>query len=147
MTEDFWANVDAHGAGCWLWKGRVTKKGGYGCLSYRGRTKLAHRVAWEQVNGALLPLECIGWTCENKLCCNPHHMFKYARKSHEGETKARVGEKYPHAHLKLWQVAEIRQHYATGKFTYKQLSAMHGVKEKQIGRIVRRDQWKEESGV
>ena len=146
MTKDFWANVDARGTGCWPWKGAVTQRG-YGYLSYNGRTKLAHRIAWEQTNSTLLPLECIGWTCENRLCCNPDHMFKYRRKSHDGEvhTRTRRGEEHPNARLRLWQIEEMRQFYATGSYTYKRLSKRYEVSQKQIGRIIRGEQWKEEA--
>ena len=147
MTEDFWANIETRGGECWPWRGAVTKKRGYGYLSYHGRTKLAHRIVWEQYRGPLLPLERIGWTCRNRGCCNPDHMFKYAHRSHKGEVKTRRGEKYPNAHLTLDRVAEIRRYYATGRITYQHLAKMNGVSAQQIGRIVRNDQWKEESGV
>ena len=52
----------------------------------------------------------------------------------------RYGERNPHCKVSTRNIQKIRTLYATGKHTQKGLGAMFGIKQSQVGRIVRNEQ-------
>ncbi len=73
--KDFWARVDSSGGpdACWPWTGAVGSAG-YGSVKVDGRTKGAHRVAYELARGAIPRTLVLMHTCDVRLCCNPAHL-------------------------------------------------------------------------
>jgi len=65
-------------SGCLLWRGHKGNTG-YGLISLREpggqRTRLVHRVAWENANGPIPEGMYVLHRCDTKLCCNPAHLF------------------------------------------------------------------------
>ena len=75
LAVRFWAKVQKTD-GCWLWTGGL-KVAGYGGFytDRRGRSVLAHRVAWELTNGPIPPgLDCLH-KCDIPACVRPDHLF------------------------------------------------------------------------
>jgi len=64
--------------GCWLWVGGHNGKG-YGRVGEGGRTRAAHRVAYEEVNGAIPEGLEIDHLCRNRNCVNPSHLEAVTR--------------------------------------------------------------------
>lgn len=58
---------------CWNWTGTISTKG-YGRFSVRKTTYQAHRVSWEEVNGAIPAGLLIDHMCHNRRCVNPSHL-------------------------------------------------------------------------
>lgn len=58
---------------CWRWTNRLNGHG-YGVLTYKGKTQLAHRAVWEAIKGPVPSgLEC-DHLCRNRWCVNPEHI-------------------------------------------------------------------------
>lgn len=56
---------------CWIWKGWINKKIGYG----RFKHKYAHRLSYQHFKGEIPKDKIICHTCNNKICVNPDHMY------------------------------------------------------------------------
>jgi len=75
----FWDRVAVDRVGlCWPWTGSKDSRG-YGHLKWVGKISRAHRVAYMLYYGDIPKGEghhgtCVIHACDNKLCCNPHHL-------------------------------------------------------------------------
>jgi len=72
-NEWFWANVKLVQNGCWEWTGHKNWKG-YGQLKRGGKTKVAHRIAWQMLRGPIPARLQIDHLCKNRACVNPDHL-------------------------------------------------------------------------
>ena len=97
--ERFWKRVDIRNENeCWNWLGATVD--GYGIVSYKGKSRKAHRVSYELEHGTE-PVNVVDHLCKNRLCVNPKHLEdvtkkennlrgdsfsgKFARRTHCGE--------------------------------------------------------------
>lgn len=70
----FRAKYRVHESGCWLWIA-ATKSSGYGLMSLRGKTQLAHRVALFLATGDDgSPNRMAAHSCNHTACVNPAHL-------------------------------------------------------------------------
>lgn len=63
---------------CWIWPFGVHPKFGFGRYNDsddNNYTKYAHRLAYEYFFGEIPKYAWVQHTCNNKLCCNPDHLF------------------------------------------------------------------------
>ena len=100
--HDVFKQVDMKGGDttqCWPWLGfkRTDPRGNErGIFSVEGKKLYAHRVVWECYNGRPLEhKEVIRHTCDNTICCNPHHLLVGVQKDNVRDMleRERVGEK------------------------------------------------------
>jgi hypothetical protein len=145
---------------CWLWIAS-TKPNGYGQVRRRGRTLLAHRLAYELFVGPIPAGLSVLHRCDEPACVNPAHLFlgthddnmadmvakgrqcRGARMSAALHGKARGrtrGTQKPNAKLTDERVRAIRAAYAAGE-TQTSIAARHSVRQSLISRVVRREAW------
>lgn len=60
--------------GCWLWEGRWDSGNGYGKVSWRGRTWMAHRLVYVLLVGPIPEGHHLDHRCRVRPCCNPDHL-------------------------------------------------------------------------
>jgi len=131
---------------CWPWKG-TRNRDGYGIYKFSGgRTTTAHREIYRNLYGGFDPGLEVCHICDNRLCCNPHHLFQgtHAENMHDMAQKGRapplLGEKHHQAKLTEIQVREILRTDATVPHVH--LAKKFDVTPEMISLIRNRRNWK-----
>lgn len=132
------AHVSA--GGCWIWPG-WTDRDGYGRAKLRGKTAIAHRVAYTLTHGTIpVGLEVLH-RCDNPPCCNPAHLFLGTQQTNCTDAKAKDrharGERNGGAKLTADQVIAIR---ADGRRQI-DIAANYGVRQTTVSEIKQRHRW------
>lgn len=111
IAERFWCKVARKTSiECWLWKAGLGIKG-YGRF-WNGKTRYAHRIAFELWWGVVLPSwlqvchDCPGG--DNRLCCNPNHLFISDAKGHGADKAAKKQMSHGPQHAKRIREAIAR---------------------------------------
>lgn len=141
----FWARVEKRGEGeCWIWTG--TSAGpGYGKISSHGKQVYAHRLAWELANGPSYPSLFVLHKCDNRLCCNPAHLYlgTQADNVRDRDSRGRTarGDSSGVAKLNSQAVKVIRWAWGRG-VKQARLAALFHVGPCNIWNIVHNRSWK-----
>ena len=143
LPDRFWSKVDRSGGpdACWPWTGSKNPQTGYGVIQIEGRHTGTHRVAWELANGKPLGDLVACHHCDNPICCNPSHIFAgtHGDNSRDRFAKGRKGN-LP-AKLNDAKAEQIRQRYAAGDVTHRQLAREFGVGPTTIADVVNGKRW------
>lgn len=150
----FWSLVEKTEGGCWLWQGICRPYGRF--VVWRGGKQFqykAHRLAYALTHGAF------DWNLEvchncptgdDPRCVNPAHMFlgSHAENMGDAEQKGMMahGDRLPQTILAPHMVEAIRERYAAGGITQRELAIRYGVDQSVISRIVRGGIWDSASG-
>ena len=161
VVERFSAMVNKT-VGCWLWLGSRNAKG-YGRFNSDGKTiVLAHRFAWEMVNGNVPDDLCVLHRCDVPECVRPDHLFLGTRIDNNADMVAKGrqakgeavytggcrahperrprGEGHVLSKVTVETVLRIRKAIANGE-TKTAVSRWAGISRVQVRRIAVRQSW------
>lgn len=126
---------------CWEWTGYVNPAG-YGSFSNK---KLAHRYMFEHFNGKIPKGICCLHHCDNRICCNPSHIFLGTRtdNSRDKVEKNRQGKgsKMNKGKLVESQVLEIRKMRISEK-KYREIADEFNISQDLVKIICKNKSWK-----
>ena len=75
-ADRFWNKVQKDSKeNCWFWKG-ARFWDDYGMFKIDNQNLRAHRVAYQLSKGLIETGKLILHSCDNKLCCNPNHLYQ-----------------------------------------------------------------------
>jgi hypothetical protein len=133
---------------CLLWRGAKIWNGygrvEIGLVAGKRARKLAHRVVFEAVHGAIPNGKFVCHTCDNRACVNPDHLWLGDNLANMRDCKAKG--RHPHkenhgaAKLTQAQVDELRRDRGMG-MSYLKLGAKYGISDAQAVRICQRKCW------
>ena len=156
IEDRYWEKVDKSDLnGCWPWTAGRDKKMGYGQFFGTKPGQIAHRIGWELAFGPIPKGLCVCHSCDNPPCQNPSHWFLGTHKENTADMMAKGrmdgvsihpewrarGERNGLAKLSENAVREIREKYATGRFSQFQLGQEYGVNQTKISLVIRRKTW------
>lgn len=89
-------------SGCWEWQQSCSSRG-YGKIGILGKSKHAHRSAYEEFIGPIPEGMYVCHKCDNPSCCNPEHLFLGTAKdnSMDRDSKGRQSRGSRHTSSKL----------------------------------------------
>lgn len=95
----FWAWVGRTGDdGCSEWRGSVGAQG-YGRLAHKGKTWLAHRIAYRLANGPIPPGMFVCHACDNRRCVRASHLFLGAHEDNIRDMVAKQRHRVPRSRV------------------------------------------------
>lgn len=154
FMDRFWTKVDmSRGVdACWEWAGYVNRRG-YGELTVNGQRVSTHRLAYTLAIGEIPDGILVCHKCDNRACCNPNHLFLGTNadnmhdmvqkgRNSKGKPQIHLGEQNGNHKLTTEQVISIRERYAAGGITQKELAQEFEISPTQLSRIVRGLFWK-----
>lgn len=111
---------------------------------------MAHRVVWELTFGPIPDGLVVCHRCDNRPCVRPDHLFlgTQADNIDDAIAKRRQARGGTHGRRKLdaGQVAEMRELYATGRYTLAELGERYAVTGSTISVNVRGLHWQDADG-
>ncbi len=141
--ERFWAKVRVLGPDeCWEWT--ASTSGGYGQLFKHGSMVRSNRLAFVLKRSDLAAKDHVLHHCDNRLCCNPSHLFLGSSKENMRDCMSKGrhahGERAPTAKLTDATAALVRAKRAEG-LTHQVIADMVGVSVGAIAHVCKRRSW------
>lgn len=150
LSKKFWEKVEKTG-GCWLWVG-AKNPGGYGTIKIESsgdiHTILTHRVSWEFHFGPIPDGMLVCHHCDNPPCVNPEHLFLGTDADNaqdmikKGRKVTKRGEQNNKAKFTTQQILDIRELWAGGGITKRDIADSYNVSDVAICNIINRKVWK-----
>ena len=132
---DFWEAVAIKGPDeCWNWQGAVTSRG-YGCVRVDNKTVGAHRRAYEVSKGPIADGMVICHQCDNKLCCNPAHLWLGTHLDNAMDYNDKGKRK-----LRAEDIPGIRQLFREG-MNKSAIGRRYGITETAVRQIIKGQRW------
>lgn len=141
--DRFWSKASLAPNGCLIWTASKLKSG-YGIFQW-GKSRRAHRVAWELTHGSIQKHQHVLHYCDNPSCINPDHLFlgTHAENMRDRTEKGRgadfSGERNPTSKLKISDLAIIRH----SSLSCSKLAQHYGVVKQTIANIRTGKTWKD----
>lgn len=118
-------------SGCWLWDGpnRSQWRGG---LWENGVQHYAHRYSWERSRGPIPAGLFVLHHCDVPFCVNPDHLFL----GDQWDNMQDMAIKSRRARISNETVREIREMYATGRYSQNEVAARFRIGQSTVAGIV-----------
>jgi hypothetical protein len=144
-VTEFWQHVEKHSQDqCWPWEGY--SEDGYGRYFFEGQMRGAHELALTFTTGERkAPDLDTCHSCNNPICCNPHHLRFDTRQSNVDDMVRAGRAASPSARLNRGQVKTIRERYASGA-RQSTLADEYAVTISLVSQIVRGHRWADAPG-
>jgi HNH endonuclease len=123
--------------GCWIWNACRSDKG-YGLIGYAGKSRRAHRLAWEVFRGPIPKGAQVLHRCDTPPCINPDHLFLGTHGDNmndrlvKGRWKTKISDQ---------DVKTIRSLAARGE-RKPVIAERFGIHLMNVYKIIRRESWK-----
>lgn len=122
---------------CWHWVG-ATSHAGYGEVKINGKRDLAHRVAYQAINGPIPRGLMVRHSCDRPTCVNPVHLQVGTQAENMQDMVSRgrqsKGHHRPYAKLTDGDVRAIRNLLKQGK-GHSAIARQFGVSTSRISKI------------
>lgn len=151
LADRFWDKVEkSTGDVCWPWRGARLREG-YGHIMLTrnpDRRARAHRVCWELHYGPIPEGLIVMHICDNPPCVNPAHLRlgtigdnnRDRSNKGRGRENRQWGADNPNARLREDDARAIIAALRAGE-TQTAIATRFAVKQPQVSRIARREQW------
>lgn len=146
----FWSKVSvANPSECWNWNAFIHPSG-YGTFRLNGKEALSHRMSWILSFGQIPDGLCVCHKCDNRICCNPSHLFlgTYKDNANDRDRKGRTkipnnaGDNHGMSKLTEDDVKRILHLHAEGYSNREIANIVGKVVQTTIYGIVTRRSWK-----
>lgn len=150
IIQRFWSKVDIKDKdSCWEWLDGKNENG-YGRITVNGKVFNAHRLSYmiEHKLEFIPESMCICHRCDNPGCVSPHHLFMGTKTDNtydmvnKGRNNCGRGEDHGRTNLHNEDIIFIRENYANGIMTVKDLSNKFSIGVDGIRRIINGQMWK-----
>lgn len=130
---------------CWEWTGGIMSKG-YGVVQIESTQYRVHRLAWILHTGqSITPQDYICHHCDNRKCVRPDHLFRGDAQSNmtdrNNKQRQARGEQQGLSKLSSSDVKTIRDLYATGDYSHRQLAQLFKCARNNIASILSGTTW------
>lgn len=154
LAERLWAKVDksaGHGPNgdCWEWRGYVHPTG-YGQLAKDagGKNVNSNRAAWIVTHGEIQDGLWVLHTCDNRLCCNPDHLWLGTPQDNTNDMIRKGRKRLPVKPARGEQISiskltedMVRAMRAEPPMTFKALGEKYGVSAGTANKVILRQLW------
>lgn len=147
LAEYLSQRLEIQSNGCWNFTGYIARHG-YGTTTQKYWKQygkfLAHQLTYILYKGPIPENMCVCHTCDNRICCNPAHLFLGTQNDNVQDKVKKhrnfvaLGEKQHLSKLTEEKVRIIRNSIHSAK----QLSQMFGVSIQAIHYVRKRQTWK-----
>lgn len=122
--------------GCHHWVG-ARGRGGYGAITWKGKTRVVTRVLWENLHGPLESHIFLCHTCDNPACVNLAHLFLGTAKDNAQDklNKGKANGGGP-PRVTAERRDQIKAMYKAG-YSWKEILTKHGGGTATISRVLK----------
>lgn len=136
----FWNQIEHDELrGCWIPTTLHHCHERYKLTKRNGKSYLSHRHAWLLRHGVLLDSDIVCHTCDRGYCVKPSHLFRGTEKDNKQDMvmKGRAHSQK----LTIEDVKNLREEYAAGECTMRDLAKKYAISSSSISDIINRRAW------
>lgn len=120
---------------CWEWTGALGGRDNRPYFSCEGQKWLGYRLVYTLYHGPLEKGQVVRHKCDNKLCCNPHHLESGTHQDNMNDMKERERHGLPHHTVKAIKRILASKAEGVTDETHAEIAERFGVSRQTIGAI------------